>query len=168
MAFPKKLKNFTAFVDGHGYAGKVTELTLPKLTLKTEEYRAGGMDLPVEIEMGMEKLEAELTFAEYDPNLFKLFGLVDGGAVRLTLRGAARADDVEAQSIVVNLEGLFREMDSGSWKAGDEATLKVAVAARFYKLTIDGVEMIEIDAENMVRKIEGVDQLAGIRSALAQ
>jgi len=48
---PKILKNFNVFVDGRGYAGKIDEITLPKLTIKTEEYRAGGM--------GMEKLEAD-------------------------------------------------------------------------------------------------------------
>ena len=40
---PKILKNFSAFVDGRGYAGRVDEITLPKLTIKMEEYRAGGM-----------------------------------------------------------------------------------------------------------------------------
>lgn len=84
---PKILKNFNAFVDGRGYAGRIDEISLPKLSIKTEEHRAGGMDIPVAIDMGMEKLEAELTFSEYDPELFRLFGLVDGNAVSLTLRG---------------------------------------------------------------------------------
>lgn len=33
---PKILKNFNVFVDGRGYAGKIDEVTLPKLTIKTE------------------------------------------------------------------------------------------------------------------------------------
>jgi len=162
---PKILKNFNAFVDGRGYAGRVDEITLPKLTVKTEEHRAGGMDAPVEIDMGMEKLECELTFAEYDIELFRLFGMTDGNAVALTLRGAIQADG-EAESIVVNLRGSFREVDAGSWKAGDKATLKCMVAARYYKLTIDGSQVIEIDAENMIRIINGVDQMATIRGAI--
>ena len=60
---PKILKNFNAFVDGRGYAGRIDEISLPKLSIKTEEHRAGGMDIPVAIDMGMEKLEAELTFS---------------------------------------------------------------------------------------------------------
>lgn len=162
---PKILKNFNAFVDGRGYAGRVDEITLPKLTVKTEEHRAGGMDAPVEIDMGMEKLECELTFAEYDIELFRLFGMTDGNAVALTLRGAIQADG-EAESVVVNLRGSLREVDAGSWKAGDKATLKCMVAARYYKLTIDGSQVIEIDAENMIRVINGVDQMATIRGAI--
>jgi len=162
---PKILKNFNAFVDGRGYAGRVDEITLPKLTVKTDEHRAGGMDVPVEIDMGMEKLEADLTFAEYDAELFRLFGLVDGNSVSVTLRGAMQAGG-EAEPIVVTLRGSFRELDSGNWKAGDKATLKCMMAIRYYRFNISGVDVIEIDAENMIRIIGGVDQMASIRQAI--
>ena len=49
---PRVLRGFDVFVDGRGYAGKVEELELPKLSIKTEEFRAGGMDVPVELDMG--------------------------------------------------------------------------------------------------------------------
>ncbi|BCS94623.1 phage major tail tube protein [Desulfoluna limicola] len=162
---PKKLKNFTAFVDGRGYVGRVTEVEVPKLALKMEEYRAGGMDAAVEIETGMEKLESSLTFAEYDEEIYKMFGLVDGNAVSLTLRGA-RQNDQGTDEVIINLRGGYKELDSGTWKAGDDATLKASVALRYYKLTIAGKELIEIDVENMVRKINGKDQLADQRKAL--
>ncbi len=69
------LKNMALFVDGRGYAGNVEELTLPKLTMKTEEFRGGGMDAPIEVEMGMEKLECEFTLTRFDKEALKLFGL---------------------------------------------------------------------------------------------
>ncbi|MBA8757837.1 phage major tail tube protein [Wolbachia pipientis] len=162
---PKILKNFNVFVDGRGYAGKIDEITLPKLTIKTEEYRAGGMDIPINIDMGMEKLEAELTFAEYDSELFRLFGLINNNAVSLTLRGGLQGSS-DTESVVINLRGLFKELDFGSWKPAEKATLKCTVAANYYKLTIDGKELTEIDAENIIRKIDGVDQMASMRTAL--
>ncbi|XGA08486.1 MAG: phage major tail tube protein [Wolbachia endosymbiont of Xenopsylla cheopis] len=162
---PKILKNFNVFVDGRGYAGRIDELTLPKLTIKTEEYRAGGMDIPVSIDLGMEKLEAELTFAEYDTELFRLFGLTDGNSVPLTLRGGLQGNN-NVEAVVINLRGTFRELDFGSWKSGEKAALKCMVNAHYYKLTIGGKELIEIDAENMMRKINGVDQLASLQMAL--
>ena len=85
---PKILKNFNLFVDGRGYAGRVDEITLPKLTIKTEEFQGAGMSAPVEIDLGMEKLEMDMTFSEYDPELFKLFGLTNGSEVAFTIRGA--------------------------------------------------------------------------------
>ncbi|GFY40393.1 tail tube protein [Trichonephila inaurata madagascariensis] len=141
--------------------------TLPKLTIKTEEYRAGGMDIPINIDMGMEKLEADFTFAEYDSELFRLFGLIDGNSVSLTLRGGLQgsgSNDIEG--VIINLRGIFKEFDFVSWKPAEKATLKCTVAAHYYRLTIGGNELIEIDAENMIRKINGVDQMALLQTIL--
>ena len=166
IQFPKVLKNMNLFVDGRGYAGRIDEIELPKLTLKTEEHRAGGMDLPVEIDLGMEKLEATLTLSDYDPELFKLYGLVDNDSVAITVRGAIQAQGDTAKPVVINMRGGWRELDSGSWKPGDKSTVKIAVIANYYKLSIDGEELIEVDAINLVRKVNGTDQMEAIRSAI--
>ncbi|MGE4296928.1 MAG: phage major tail tube protein [Desulfovibrionaceae bacterium] len=162
---PKILKNFAVFVDGKGYAGRVDEVALPKLTIKGEDYRGGGMDGPVEIDMGMEKLEATVTSAEYDAELFALFGLVDGAAVGVTFRGALQGDG-DAVPCICELRGGFHEMDPGDWKPGEKASLKATLKARYYKLTIDARPVVEIDLVNMTRIINGVDQLASQRQAL--
>ena len=162
---PKTLKNFNLFVDGRGYAGRVEELTLPKLSIKTEEIKAGGMDVPIELDMGMEKLECELTLSEYDAEVIKMFGLNNGAQVPLTLRGGLD-DEAGITPVVVTLQGAWRALDFGNWKAGEKASLKVSVALRYYRLEIGGQELIEIDALNMVRKIDGKDQLEGLRGAL--
>ena len=91
IKMPKVLKNMNLFIDGRGYAGRVDEIELPKLALKTEEHRAGGMDVPLEIDLGMEKLEATLTLSDYDPELFKLYGMVANDSVAITIRGAIQA-----------------------------------------------------------------------------
>ena len=160
------LKNMALFVDGRGYAGNVEELTLPKLALKTEEFRNGGMDAPIEVEMGMEKLESEFTLTRFDKNVLKLFGLAPGQLTPLTIRGAVVSDDGTQTPVVVNMQGIVREMDPGNWKPGDKATLKVSLSLRYYKLTHGGDVLHEIDIPNMVRTIGGIDQLAATRSAL--
>lgn len=160
------LKNMALFVDGRGFAGNVEELTLPKLTLKTEEFRNGGMDAPIEVEMGMEKLESEFTLTRFDKNVLKLFGLAPGQLTPLTIRGAVISDDGTQTAVVVNLQGVVREMDPGNWKPGEKATLKIMMALRYYKLTHGGDVVHEIDIPNMVRTIGGVDQLSAVRSAL--
>ncbi|MFN4148516.1 MAG: phage major tail tube protein [Rhodocyclaceae bacterium] len=166
IQLPRVLKNMNLFVDGRGYAGRIDEIQLPKLTLKTEEHRAGGMDVPVEIDLGMDKLEAELTISDYDPEVYKLFGLLDLKPVQITIRGAIQAQGEDAKPVVVNLRGGWREIDAGTWKPGDKSTLKVSVAASYYKLTIDGQEVVEVDAINLVRKVGGVDQMGAIRAAI--
>ncbi|ENB4456004.1 phage major tail tube protein, partial [Escherichia albertii] len=52
MAVPKHLRFFTLFVDGENEVGKVTSVTPPKLTRKTDSYRGGGMLGAVSIDLG--------------------------------------------------------------------------------------------------------------------
>ena len=160
------LKNMNLFVDGRGQAGKIDELTPPKLALKMDDYRAGGMDAPVKLEMGMEGLKAEMTLSSYDPELWKLFGLVEGAVVPLTARGAIEKPDGTVEAVVINLRGQVSEIDDGTWKPGDKGTVKLGVECRYYKRTQADVELVEIDVENMIRKTGGVDQLAAQRTAL--
>ncbi len=83
-----QLKNCTMAIDGRGYAGRVKTVTLPKLTVKTEEFRGGGMDAPIEIDMGMEKLEFSATLSSVDPDLLGSWGLAHGRSPSITVRGA--------------------------------------------------------------------------------
>ena len=75
MPIKNVLRNINLFVDGRGYAGQVDEFDPPKLTVQTEEYRAGGMDGPVEIDLGLEKLECTLTLPGIDADVVKLWGV---------------------------------------------------------------------------------------------
>ena len=162
---PQYLKNMNLYVDGKGYAGRIEEITLPKLAIKTEEYRAGGMDAPIEIDLGMEKLESSFTVNEYDPALFALWGLVPGNMVNITLRGAFEQNG-EYTPVIVTLQGSWKEVDMGTWKAGEKASCKVQVSAHYYGLSIDSAPVVLIDIPNMKRVINGVDKLAEQRAIL--
>lgn len=160
------LKNMNLFVDGHGNAGNIEEITLPKLTAKTEEFRNGGMDAPVEVEMGMEKLEMDFTLTRFDKTILKLFGLAPGNIKPLTIRGVLVSEDGTKTAAVIQARGMLKEVDAGSWKAGDKAVLKLTVALRYYKLLINDEVIHEIDIPNMIKIIDGNDQLAADRAIL--
>jgi hypothetical protein len=49
---PRVLKNYVAYLDGYGYAGKVPELKPPQIKIKTTDYEAGGMAGTAEVDMG--------------------------------------------------------------------------------------------------------------------
>lgn len=162
---PFKLTHFTMFVDGRGYAGIVDEIVLPKIQLKLEDYRAGGMDSPVPMEMGTEKLEAEFTFAEYDPNIIRQFGIRQGGPLACHVRGAMKKGEI-VLPISAHMRGIIYDLDLGTWKAGDNATMKWKMYCTYYRFTQAEIPLIEIDIDNMVRNIGGQDQLLGVRAAL--
>lgn len=163
---PETLANMNLFADGVSFQGDVPSLTLPKLTLKTEEHRGGGMDAPVELDMGMEKQEAGFTTTGVRRESLKLFGLADGTAFNGTFRGAFKGLKGKITPVIVTLRGLLKEVDMGDWKAGDKAEIKHNVAVTYYKLEVDSHLIYEIDPIGMKRVINGVDQLAAQRSAL--
>lgn len=158
------LRNMNLYVNGKGYAGAIDELTLPTLTLKTEEYRGGGMDIPIDIDMGMEKMETDFTLSKFDKDVLVSFGLKAGSPVPLTIRGSVMSEEDGTEfPVVITLRGIVREMEFGTWTAGEAATVKVTVSLRYYRLTMNGEDLHEIDSANMVRKINGVDHLANTR-----
>ena len=166
MTTIRLLKNINLFIDGRGYAGQVDEFDPPKLTIKMEEHRAGGMDAPVEEDMGMEKLESGFTLSQADREALKLFGMRKGNYVPLELRGVQQSDTGENEAVTHFLRGQIKEVDWGTWKPGEKAPCKFMVALRYYKLEIAGETVHEIDIVNMVRIIDGTDQLADMRQGL--
>lgn len=166
MAARDVLKNINLFVDGRGYAGQVEEFNPPKLTIKGEDFRGGGMDAPLELTMGMEKLEADFTLISFDRDVLALFGVAEGFNVPFTMRGALESLDGTVKPVVITLRGKIKEDDPGTWKAGDPAKLKISLALAYYRMEHNGVTVHEIDVENMVRIINGVDGLAAQRAAL--
>lgn len=163
---PQNLVNLNLTVDGLGYAGVVMGLTLPKLAIKTEEHRAGGMDAPIDVDMGMEKLESAFTLSGWKSDVKKFFGLSDGSALAAVFRGAYRDDAGTVQAVVISMRGMLKENDSGDWKPGEKAEDKFTLACRYYKAEVDGQVIHEIDKLNGIRTVNGVDQMAAIRAAI--
>ena len=163
---PQVLSNTNLFVDGISFSGDVPSLTLPKMTLKTEGHRGGGMAGEIEMDMGLEKMEANWTTTGVRRESLKYFGLSDQTGCNAVFRGSFKGLKGQITPVIATLRGLLKEVDMGDWKAGDKAEIKHAMAVSYYKLEINGTVMYEIDMVNAVRVIDGVDQLAEERSAL--
>lgn len=167
MSLPRKLKNFILFNDGVAYLGEVPEVTLPKLTRKTEDYRGGGMNGPIKEDLGMEGLELAWTAAGYLRDLLGQWGAAKVDAVLLRFAGALQDSStgtVSALEVVVR--GRHTEIDPGTAKAGELTEIKVTSALSYYKLSIDGQTIIEIDLVNMVEIVNGTDLMSEIRAAI--
>lgn len=166
MAARNVLKNFNMFIEGRGYVGQGVDFTPPKLTLKMDEFRAGGMDAPIELDMGMEKLEASGTLKGFDREILGLMGLASGESTRLVVRGALEDFDGTVRPVVYTMAGRFKEQDHGTMKAGEANELKFNFACVYYRYEHDSTVVHEIDIQNMTRVVNGVDQLQAKRQAL--
>ncbi|MDC6293995.1 phage major tail tube protein [Ralstonia pseudosolanacearum] len=167
MALPRHLKHFNVFADGESHAGECEEITLPKLARKLEEYRAGGMNGPVEIDLGNEKLELEATYGGPMRSILRQYGTttIDGAMVRFA--GAYQREDTsEVDAVEVVVRGRHTEIDFGAAKAGDKAPFKVKSSLSYYKMVVNGELWCEIDHINFIETIFGVDRLAAQRRAI--
>lgn len=162
---PRHLRNFAVSVDGRGYAGAVDEITLPTLSIVTEDHRAGGMDSAVQIDLGMETMEASIVLSDYNEDVIGGFGML-GAGVPLTVRGAIQRQGENAQGVVVKMLGSLKSRDTGTWTPGSKQKTTLVYSVKKYSETINGQEVVNIDVENMVRIIDGVDHLASQRAAL--
>jgi P2 family phage contractile tail tube protein len=168
MSLPSKLKNFIVFNDGTGYLGEVPEADLPTLTRKMEEYRGGGMNGPIKLDHGMEAMEFSWTLAGFERSLLNQWGTLTHNGVLLRFAGAIQSDDDPiAHALEVVMRGRHAEMSFGTAKAGDNTQIKIKSNLSYYKLSIDGEVLIEIDFVNMIENVGGEDRLASTRLALA-
>ena len=160
------LKNFSLSLDGIGYVGKVENAQIPALTVTTEEFRAGGMDAPIKLDMGQEAMEAEFTLASFDDDAIALWGRADTSSLALTLRGALEDADGTVKGMIINISGPVQGLEPGEMQAGQKGELSFTVNVRTLRWTQDDKVLIDIDIPNMIRIVNGVDQLAEKRTAL--
>lgn len=163
MAYPRTIRNFNAFVDGLSYMGRVTKATLPELSLATSDFRGGGMDGSVAIDMGMEPMSAELEFKEWSREALVRIGR----RTRLVLRaGELGEEDFEAQALVFTIGGRVTRTSGGDLQGGQDNLLTLGWGVDHYRIERDGETLVEIDVERAVRIVDGVDQLRSIRRAM--
>lgn len=158
------LKNFNLYVDGRGYAGNAEEVQLPALNVTGEDYRAGGMDAAIEIDMGMEKLEASFKLSKWESNIDSLFR--SPGQVPMTFRGALEDLDGTVKPVVVKMLGKIHGIEPDAATPGAKASKTYRVPLVSYSYTIDGRVVHDIDVRNMKCVIDGTDRLAAQRKAI--
>lgn len=167
MALPKKLKYLNLFNDGHHYLGIVSSLTLPKLTRKLENYRGGGMNGAASVDFGLDDdaLTLEWTIGGMDELVLQQWG--NTSDVPLRFSGSFQRDDTgDVSAVEVQMRGRHKEFDFGEYKQGEDTETKVSTQCTYFKLTIDGRDLIEVDTVNMVEIVNGTDRLEQHRKAI--
>lgn len=160
---PRIPKNLNLFVDGVGKAGFIDTLNFPELALTVAEHRAGGMDAPVEYDMGMEKLDLGFTLSEPNEQTLSVLGKPN---IRYVARSAIQRPGEQAEALIINMTGMLKQANMGEQTPGEKQTLELMANLIYYRLQVNGQTVIEIDIPNMVRIIGGEDQLASQRAAL--
>lgn len=161
VQLPRVLKNMNFYPDGRSYAGRFDTITPPALALVLEEHRAAGMDLPIDLDMGMEKLTMTGVLNDKDPEIMKLFGKPN---IQFLLKGSVQAQGQRSEPVLITMRGMVTRLEQGEWKPGTKTADTVSFSLTYFKYRQRDVEHIEIDALNMIRRIGDEDPLADIRA----
>ncbi|MDR7024236.1 phage major tail tube protein [Pseudomonas peli] len=169
MAMPRKLKNMNLFNDGTSYMGVAKSATPPPLSRKMEGYRGGGMNGPVKADLGWtdDGIQFEWKTGGLDLIVLKQFGMIKADGVMLRLAGAYQQDDTgEVVAVEIVVRGRHETIDMGDSAPGEDTEHSITTTCTYYKLTINGEDVIEVDLLNFIEIIDGVDMLAEQRKAI--
>jgi hypothetical protein len=78
----------------------------------------------------------------------------------LRFAGSYQRDDTgETVPVEIVVRGRHREINMGDAEAGSDNTQSITTTLSYYKLTIAGEDIVEIDVTNMVERVRGTDRL---------
>lgn len=160
MALPKKLKLANLFNEGNSYLGQTGEVTLPKLTRKLENWRGGGMNGNVKVDLGLgdDVNEFSWKLGGIDKLVLQQWGAATVAAYGLRFAGSYQRDDTgETDAVEIIIRGRHEEIDFGNAKAGDDTETTIKTIWSYYKLSINGETVIEIDIPGCKEVVNGVD-----------
>lgn len=165
MKLPRQLKDMNVFNAANAFSGECTVFTRPKLAIKTEAYRGGGMLGEVQLDMGLEALEATAKFGGEIPELNRQFGANQIDAVQLRFAGAYQNDETGGyDDVQIIVRGRFTEIDSGDDEIGGKSGSSYKCACVYYKQSRNGRVEFEIDMLEGRFVVDGVDRWAELRA----
>ncbi|RUM42594.1 MAG: hypothetical protein DSY80_06910 [Desulfocapsa sp.] len=157
---------FALYIDGLGYYGDGTELKLPAVKFKTEDFQGGGMFSPEPVVLGIEKLEASFKMSSFDPNIISKLKIGAEGLLPFTFRGAVSGANGAFFSLRARMLARLGSWEPDAWKASEKVESEYSLLVSSYTLTHGQREIIHINNKDMEYRVDGQDQLAGMRQAI--
>ncbi len=168
MPLPSIVRDINCFIKEKSFIGVANVATIPKIVTKTTDMVLAGFAGDIERDIGkLEKLESSITVSQFSSEVLGLIGDRASRDETLVLRGAIDVGD-SISTLVVKMQGLWKEVEFAEFKPETEATNKFAIAVEVFTLELDGKEIIHIDKENNIFRVNGKDRNEKIREALAQ
>ncbi len=99
-----------------------------------------------------------------DDAIWLLYAATGTASVPLRFAGSYQRDDTgETVPVEVVLRGRQKEIDLGEAKQGEDTESKISLMCTYFKLTMNGSELVEIDTVNLIEKVSGTDMLEAHR-----
>ena len=166
MALTYLLRKFAVYCDGYGKMGEGENCKLPSMEINSEEFRGGGMDTPLKVDLGTNALSMEFKLSSFDPQCYNLWGLFPGQEKQYTIRGSLAHNDGTPFAAIAACRGNMHKVEADNFEPAKKILHTFTCELSYYKLTIGEQLIYEIDIENGRRIVNGVDQTRTDRVAL--
>lgn len=162
---PQFITDVNIIMDGEGFLGSSSSVTLPAIEKEVEEHQVGMMVM--HIDKGLYKaMKLSFTIERYAP-----VGLAWAGIERLdgqktiTMKGSIKDSQKQIPAIAI-FRGIMTKTEEPSFTKQQKVERKFELGINFYSLAIDGRPYYVFDAQNMVATIDEVDMLDTVRDQL--
>lgn len=157
------------YVDGTSAHGQATEVTLPDIANAKVDYKALGMVGTSKIFTGFDALEATIKWSAAEAEVLK--AIADPFAIVALMIRSSRAvyengSLSEEQPVVYHIKAKIGSLNLGSLKKGDLNEQETKLDVSYIQLIQNGEEVFELDVDNNIYVVGGVDKLAAYRDNL--
>jgi hypothetical protein len=165
-----RLTNANLYVNGASFLGRAEELTLPAIKAKFSDHKGLGMIMDLEFPNGFEKMTGKVKWSSLYADIVAEIGS-PFDPVNLQVRGNLNTYDASGEraqtSVVAFLVVRFKDsLSAMTIKQNEPSEQESDFSATYYRLEVNGVPLVEIDAIAQTFSLNGSDELAQYRANL--
>jgi P2 family phage contractile tail tube protein len=161
------LWNGNVSLNGVNGLGELSEYTVPQPKRKMMDYKSTGMAAAIDIPVGWDKLESELKWTSFDPDMLAQLAS-QSGAVALSIQADAQVISsmgmIQDVPVLCNLYGPVTDPGPISVKGQENFEMSTKISVWHIDLSFGGAQIYLFDAFSNQFVVNGVDQLAAFRA----
>jgi len=158
------LRGQNVFLEGSGFLGKVGDIEPPKVEFEMVE--DGNMGRKIDTGL-LKPMECKLGLFDVNAIIYQTVGKRLNDTASFVIKQSTASASGESQ-VYFEIGGQVETHEPEGKEVGKETGNTLTVAITTYKLEIDGKEMYDIDVDNYICKIDGVDHYETLRKNIGQ
>lgn len=164
-----KVYDCNVYVNDTSRHGTASEVTCPEVNYTMNDYNALGMIGTAKFFNGIEGMESTIKWTYPDNECLQAFAN-PLKAIEVMVRSNKAVYDnqenTDNQAVVILMRGFPTKHQGGTFAPKADVEVESTLAVNYYKLEVDGVEILEIDTIANIFKIDGNDIWSEVRNNL--
>ncbi|HTU55751.1 MAG TPA: phage major tail tube protein [Acetobacteraceae bacterium] len=161
------LWNCNVYLDGNSLLGRAGEFTVPQPKRVMQDYKGLGMAARLEVPVGWDKMEADITWSSFDQATIGLLvsstGMQQFSAMA-DLQVLSASGETSDLPVIYNVTGVTKDPGMVPFKAQENISYKTVITVYHVDLSVGGTQVYLFDAFSNQFFVNGVDQLAQFRT----